>query len=222
MGGAFFDDASQLEHAQFADSHGNGPKLEGVHWGGVDLSDVDWKVLKKVDDEMMAHESTNRHVGTVKTKAEQTEHYRNAANAYRQLFVVLQSQGLNEEATRFAYQSQLMQRTVSWRERKGLRWLFSWILDLVAGYGYKPQRFFIATLAIVVFFGCIYFVLGLDTPTHLTIMGAFVSSLQSLLAPDFKDLFVSVQGSVAAVEGLFGIFIAAILIAVVTNRILNK
>jgi hypothetical protein len=47
-------------------------------------------------------------------------------------------------------------------------------------------------------------------------------SMQNLLAPDFKSLGASLQGTLGSLEGLFGLFIAAILIAVVTNRILNK
>jgi hypothetical protein len=47
-------------------------------------------------------------------------------------------------------------------------------------------------------------------------------SIQNLLAPDFKSLGTSLQGTFVSLEGLCGLFIAAILIAVVTNRILNK
>jgi hypothetical protein len=134
----------------------------------------------------------------------------------------LRSQGLNEEAARFTYRGQLIQREVLRREKNWLAWLYSWILDLVAGYGYKPLRFFIAAITILVFFGIIYFILGLLNPTHLTILNAFVTSVQYFLTPDFKNLFANVRGTFGAIEELFGIFIAAILIAIVTNRILNK
>lgn len=222
LGGAFFDGASQLDGIHLTNKQGEPPLLGGVHWGDADLTNIDWSQIKIIDDEIKARDSRSRHTGELKNKDKRLIHYHNAVRAYRQLATVLRSQGLNEEAARFTYQGQIIQREVLRREKNWLAWLYSWILDLVAGYGYKPLRFFIAAITILVFFGIIYFILGLLNPTHLTILNAFVTSVQYFLTPDFKNLFANVRGTFGAIEGLFGIFIAAILIAIVTNRILNK
>ena len=229
LGGALFNVASQLDgihlnnkYGELNNKYGEPPRLGGVQWDGTNLTYIDWSQIEIIDDEIKARESKDRDTGKLKSKDKRLKHYSNAAHAYRQLAIVLQSQGLNEEANRFTYHGKLMQRKVLWWEKNWLAWLFSWILNLVAGYGYKPLRFLIAAILISLFFGIIYFILGLLSPTHLTVVNAFVTSVQYLLTPDFKNLLANVQGTIGAIEGLFGIFIAAILIAIVTNRILNK
>src|SRR5207237_1256778 len=86
--------------------------------------------------------------------------YKLAARAYRQLSVVLRNQGLNEDANRFAYRAQLMQRKVYRYQRKYGRLLGSWFLALLSGYGYKPIRSFIAYLMVIFTFATAYFIIG--------------------------------------------------------------
>ena len=222
MGGAFFDDASQLEHAVFSNAREDCVILGSVHWNDVDLSGIDWSSVKILGDERIVYEDTRGNNGKTKDKIKLLSDLNDAVRAYRQLSVVLQSQGLTDEANRFAYRGQLLQKVVFWEKRHYAAYLFSWLLDLFAGYGYKSYRFIFATLAVLAIFWAIYFVLALLTAGHLTLMGALVLSVQNLLMPDFKSLGASLQDTFGAIEGLLGLFIAAILIAVVTNRILNK
>src|SRR6266567_1753303 len=65
------------------------------------------------------------------------EEYEAAVRANRQLAVALRAQGLDEEAARFAYRAQLLQRIVLRRQGKFGQYLFSLLLDLLAGYGYR-------------------------------------------------------------------------------------
>jgi hypothetical protein len=124
--------------------------------------------------------------------------YRIAVRANRQLSIVLQDQGLNEVAARFAYRAQVLQRRVFWfeivQQRKKLRqrvqalgaWLFSWFLFLLAGYGYKPLRSFLAYLFVIIAFATSYYLLGLHDvvgphhvfgPYHLAWYEAIVVSM---------------------------------------------
>jgi uncharacterized protein YjbI with pentapeptide repeats len=160
MGGAFFDDASQLDNVVLSNNKGECALMGGVHWNDVDLSGIDWSQVTILDDELKAYESYRRGDGTLKDKAKQYKHLRNALRAYRQLTAVLQSQGLNEEAARFAYRGQQVQRRLLWREKKILAWLFSCTLDLFAGYGYKPSRFFLLAISAYVIFVFVYFFLS--------------------------------------------------------------
>lgn len=98
----------------------------------------------------------------------------------------------------------------------------SQVLDGFAGYGYKPYRFFFAAFIILVIFWAIYSFLALITGEHLTILNALGLSLQNLFVPNLTPFGRSPQETAGAIEGLFGLFIAAIVIAIVTNQILNK
>jgi hypothetical protein len=42
----------------------------------------------------------------------------------------------------------------------------------------------------------------------MTFPAALIKSMQNLLAPDFKDLGASLQGTLGSLEGLVGLFIA--------------
>jgi len=194
----------------------------GVHWNDVDLSGIDWSQVTILGDEHKAYERYRESDGMRKDKAKQNKDIRDAVRAYRQLTAVLQLQGLNEEAARFAYRGQQVQRGLLRREKHIPAWLFSYALDLFAGYGYRPFRFFLAAIYACVFFGLIYYPLSFWKGPRMTFPAALIMSMQNLLAPDFKSLGTSLQGTLGSLEGLFGLFIAAILIAVVTNRILNK
>jgi hypothetical protein len=72
----------------------------------------------------------------------------------------LQAQGLNEEAARFAYQAQILQRAVSRLQKKFGQYLFSLFLDLLAGYGYRPGRSVLWYLIIIFGFALTYHFLG--------------------------------------------------------------
>src|SRR5258708_7965379 len=88
------------------------------------------------------------------------EEYEAAVRANRQLAVVLQEQGLNEEAARFTYHAQMLQQKVFWMQRAFGKWLFSALLALLAGYGYRPSCSFLAYLLVISGFATAYYFLG--------------------------------------------------------------
>ena len=221
MGGAFFSDASQLDQAVVSDDQGNCALLGGVHWNGVDLSGIDWSTVKKLGDEHRAFERTRRSDGAPKDRGKRLKDMSDAVRAYRQLAGALQSQGLSDDANRFAYHGQVIQKMTLLRKRQYGAYLVSWLLDLFAGYGYKPYRFFFSAIAVLVAFWAINVFIG-GRLTILAILNALILSAQNLLSPDFRALGSNLLATVGAIEGLFGLFIAAVLIAIVTNRILNK
>jgi uncharacterized protein YjbI with pentapeptide repeats len=193
MGGVFFDHASQLDHVVLSNNQGECALVGGVHWNEVDLSGIDWSQVTILGDEHKAYEQYRRSDGTRKDKAKQYKDLRSAVRAYRQLAAVLQSQGLNEEAARFAYRGQQIQRRLLRREKNIPAWLFSHTLDLFAGYGYKPFRFFLAAIYPCVFFGLVYYALSFWKGPRMTFPAALIMSLQNLLTPDFKSLGASLQ-----------------------------
>jgi hypothetical protein len=58
-------------------------------------------------------------------------------------------------------------------------WLFSWFLFLLAGYGYKPGRSFLAYLLVISGFATAYYFLGHTVGPTLSPLGAFVFSMTS-------------------------------------------
>jgi hypothetical protein len=206
-----------------------------VHWAGVgvvDLTHLPWHRARALgvswevevhDDRARAHETRVR--------------------TYRQLAVQLRAQGMSEVADRFLYRAQVGQRGVllrrvlaDWRSPWRIpgdfvRWLFSWFLDLLAGYGYRPGRTVFWYL--VTIFG---FMWGYLQVTH----GAPLFGLHELPATQplqwYEALVLSVasfhgrgffpQGStlggpvtiLAALEAVIGLLLEITLIATLTQR----
>src|SRR5207253_5805196 len=97
--------------------------------GNVNLAAVQWSQVDMLGDEYEARQST--HHGERKNSETRLEEYEAAVRADRQLAVALRAQGLDEEAARFAYRAQLLQRIVLRRQGKFGQYLFSLLLDLL-------------------------------------------------------------------------------------------
>ena len=200
-----------------------GPQLADVHWDDINLFLADWPIPKKLGDENKA--SYRRRIdGKKKDKNTRLEEYRVAARAYRQLAVALQTQGLNEDAARFAHRAQRLQRIVLRRRHKFVSYLFSGFLDLIAGYGYRPGRAVTWYLLVIVGFAAAYSVFG-----HLPFFpDALVFSLMSFHGRGF---FPSLSGEtslhnqiveIAAAEAVVGLLIEISFIATFTQRFFGK
>ena len=153
------------------------------------------------------------------------EEYERAVRANRQLATALQAQGLNEDAARFAYRAQKLQRVVLRRQRKFGHYLFFLFLDTIAGYGYRPSRSVLWCLAIIIGFALVYYSFG-----HLSLWppDAFVYSLTSFHGRGF---FPGLEGKhslhdplimLAAFEAVVGLFIEISFIATFTQRFFGR
>jgi len=152
------------------------------------------------------------------------EEYEVAVRANRQLAVALRAQGLDEEAARFAYRAQLLQRIVLRRQGKFAAYLFSQLLDLLAGYGYRPGRSVIAYLVVIFCFMGLY-LLNAHGATHLRWDEALVLSVSSFHGRGFFLQNVTLGDAfarLAAVEAVLGLLIEIIFIATFTQRFLGK
>src|SRR5713101_3847351 len=144
-----------LRNVILGDQQRIGPRLADLQWGETNLAVVDWSQVAALGDEHQARQKKTPG-GKKKGQAERVSEYQAAVRANRQLAVALQAQGLHEEAARFAYRAQRLQRIVLRRQRKVVAYLFSGVLDLLAGYGYRPGRSVIAYLVIIVGFMGLY------------------------------------------------------------------
>lgn len=175
--------------------------------------------------------------------------YQAAARAYRQLANAMREQGMNEEAIPFAYRAQLVQREVLWRyirwgqlapsqtgplpersyqllhnlwrkTRSFEAYIFSWFLDILAGYGYKPGRSLSIYLLMIAVFTICYLMLG-----HLAFREALIFSVTAFHGRGFFPGPFALSDPVtamAAIEAVVGLFIEISFIATFTQRFFGR
>ncbi|HEV2582961.1 MAG TPA: pentapeptide repeat-containing protein, partial [Ktedonobacteraceae bacterium] len=218
--GAVLDTVTKLEGVTFGNKEQGFALLAGLHWGDADLSEIDWTHIRYVGDEKEANRLRNP-TGELKDSITTLNEYRKAVIANRRLAVALQSQGLNEDAARFRYRAQKLQQIVFRRQKNFGQSLFSLFLDLLAGYGYKPGRSFLAYILVISIFSAVYHLLG----THLAWNEAIVISMTAFHGRGFfPDQFHpgDPQALVAAIEAFVGLLIEVTFIATLTQRLFGK
>jgi hypothetical protein len=116
--------------------------------------------------------------------------------------------------------AQKLQRVVFRRQRKFGQYLFSGLLDLLAGYGYRPGRSVFWYFVIIFVFALAYFAFG-----HLPLLpDAFVFSLTSFHGRGFfpglgnETSLHNPLVVLAAIEAVIGLFIEISFIATFTKR----
>jgi len=199
-----------------------GPSIADAQWGNVNLAVVPWSQVDMLGDEYEARQATRK--GKRKSSVIRLEEYEVAVRANRQLAVALRSQGLDEEAARFAYRAQLLQRIVLRRQGKFAAYLFSLLLDLLAGYGYRPGRSLMAYLVVIFVFMGLY-LLNAHGATHLRWDEALVLSVSSFHGRGFFLQNVTLGDAfarLAALEAVLGLLIEVSFIATFTQRFFGK
>jgi uncharacterized protein YjbI with pentapeptide repeats len=221
---AFFDSASHFSEIIFMSKEFGSVSLADVHWSDMNLSAVNWAQVKTLGDEYEAHQS-KKWDGRVKTKEQWPHSYQIAVRANRQLAIALQSQGLNEEAVRFAYRAQELERVVLRLQRNFGQYLFLVFLDLLTGYGYKPERSFVAYLIVITAFATAYFIIGHMVGPALSPLGSFVFSMTSFHGRGFFPGGIGLDDPLtvlAALEAFVGLLIEVTFIATLTQRLFGK
>lgn len=221
-----------LADAELGDEQQVGPYLADAHLENANLAVLGWSQITILADEHEAQQKQRD--GKVKATTTRLEEYRVAVRANRQLAIALQTQGLNEEASRFVYRAQCLERRVFWfqmlqseaalnhRMQSGGAWLFSWLLDLIAGYGYRPQRCLVLYVLALIGFTLAHYIVGVVAGPHLTLLNALAVSVQSLHGRIFSFQAGDPQTLLNTIEAFVGLFIEAIVVAVITQRILGK
>ena len=245
---AFFDGASNLEGITLSDEKFGTAILADVSWDNANLAVVDWTRVTHLGDEHKARQLKTGQ-GIVKDRAKQLEDFRAAVRATRQLANAMRAQSMNEEAVPFAYRAQALQRKVLWRQvlwgeaetppqrtpsrearqqiqdiwrrfRKLVALLFSFFLDAIAGYGYRPGRTAFIYLVVLAAFAICY-----DTIGHLPPLEALIFSVTSFHGRGFlpgQFALSSPVTALAAAEAVIGLFIEISFIATFTQRFFGR
>ena len=208
-----------------------------MRWQGVNLAVVkEWPVDMVLGDEEEAWKLARKPLPPTKTREERRdaleerrdevrEAFRAAARANRQLAAAMRDQGMNDEADHFAYRAQVMQRELYRRQGRTFRAGFSRFLDLIAGYGYKPERSVAAYVLVILTFAAAYFTLGHIVGPVLSPYGAAVFSMTSFHGRGFFPGGISIEDPItglSALEALCGLIIEVSLIATFTQRFFGK
>ncbi len=137
--GAFFDQATNLKDIFLGTEENGYVLLADISWGGVNLAVVNWHGMKLLGDEFMA--AQKKRADLLHDRQEMLLEYQSAIRANRKLAIVLQNQGLNEDASRFAYSAQVLRRKLLQLQvfqpppplRENLRDVLAWKLQAKSG-----------------------------------------------------------------------------------------
>jgi uncharacterized protein YjbI with pentapeptide repeats len=206
------------------DQQGVGPRFLDAYMDGTNLAILRWSQVHMLGEEYEARQSEKS--DSAENSALRLKLYEEAVRANRQLALVLQGQGLNEDAARFSYRAQILQRKVLWLQgpQKFGAYLFSLILALLTGYGYRMWRIMLAYALVNIVFATLYFILGLTTPPHLTWLDALLVSVTAFHGRVFSAGFLigSPQATITACEAVTGLLFEAIFVAMLTQRFFSR
>jgi uncharacterized protein YjbI with pentapeptide repeats len=234
LAGAGFSEAqlvgADLRFAQLdRDTHLNDANLRGIsvdliELGNANLTVVSWDGTVPLGDETRARAATDDD-GRRKSQYWHIEHHKAAVRANRLLATALRAQGLNEESDTFAYRAQLMQRGLRFQQRQFGRWLVSWGLAALSGYGYRLWRIFAVYGAVLAIFALIFWALGVHSfaaePGWQALWDSFLVSLSAIHGrATFETLGAWTPAAwVAAIESVVGIVIEGVFVAMLIQRL---
>jgi hypothetical protein len=241
---AYFDSDTDLRDTKLGDREKGSVALADTRYGTVNLSVVDWASLGALGDERVAwhklkewrrKQSALITIGA--TNSQIINAYEAAVRANRQLATVLRSQGLSEAADLYAYRARVLHRQLVWQRalwrdsypprhlRDRLRdmgdWIWSWVLSILAGYGYRPLRSLIAYVIIILAFTGAYLLNAQFAAPHLTWDEALVLSISAFHGRGFFTSGISLGDTLArlaAGEAIIGLLIEITFIATFTQR----
>jgi hypothetical protein len=194
--------------------------LADLVWNGVPATRLNWQDIATLGDEYRARQTLDDD-GKPKERATRLRHLQHAVLANRQVATLLRGQGQSEHADRYAYRAQVLQRRLLIWQRHFGRAFGSWLLDLVAGYGYKPLRSLIAYVVIICLFASAYLLNAQFAAPHLSWDEALVLSISSFHGRGFFTSGISLGDTLArlaAGEAIIGLLIEITFIATFTQR----
>src|SRR5262249_49348518 len=157
-----------------------------------------------------------------KSRAMRLDEFDVALRAYRQLATELRSRGLVTVGDWFGYRARVVQRQVLRRRGQLFAYSGNVLLDLLAGYGYKPLRSLLTYVCVIIGFAAIYYLLRNSVHPILSPLDSLIFSITSFHGRGFSPgESVSLHNPltiVAAGEAIFGLLIEITFIATFTQR----
>lgn len=239
--GVFFDAATSMWNAslwnpQHRDDHKRQvvARFADARWSGANVAVLDWNAIQMLGDEYDAHgfaqSGKDRLTRLSKeqksvSQRKKLDDYLAAVRTYRQVAAALQAQGSNEDAGKFSYRAQFLQRQVLRRQGRSGQYIFSVLLDSLAGYGYRPIRSLVAYGLIILGFMGLYLLNSHFVAPHLSWDEAIVLSISSFHGRGFFTQEIKLGDTyarLAASEAVIGLIIEISFIATFTQRFFGK
>jgi len=227
QGARFYEahlDGAHLDRLVLADEHQVGPQLADTRWGDANLAVVNWSQMRILGEEDIARRKESE--GKSKDRATRLKEFEDAERANSQLAGALGAQGLNADAARFVYQSRILHRKLLALQggSKFGPYLFSLLLALLTGYGYRMWRIIIAYVLLVSLFAGLYYGFGQGHPHHMSWLEALIFSITAFHGRVFSSPFLpgSQQSIVTACEAIVGFTFEGIFIAMLTQRFFGR
>lgn len=224
---------ASFDRAALPGAHLNGVLFDQVVLGHINLAVVDWRTVRILGDERIARTVRNAS-GKRKNRRTRIDECEAAVRANHQLAAELRSQGLNEYADMFAYHAQVLQRRLLRYQRHYVIAFSSWLLDIIAGYGYLPSRSLITYFVVNALFASVYlfvshFVTEPAGGISLGVPEAIIFSVTSFhgrgFSPGPGGEHVALSNPivmVSAVEAGVGLLLEITFFATVTQRFLSR
>ncbi|MFP6797573.1 MAG: ion channel [Pseudomonas sp.] len=148
--------------------------LLGVQLDGARLDNVIWDRRLRQERQGSAHQRLGDNDAARRCFEEAEETYRN-------LRLHLEKAGLFEQAGIFFHREMVMRRRQL--PRYSGRRALSWLVDLLSGYGEKPLNVVLFSIALIVFCGLLYFLVGVQhagQPLGLALERGWLANLDDL------------------------------------------
>jgi hypothetical protein len=220
---ALLDRETSIAGVQLVDERGVSPRFADVRWGDADIDRTNWTIVKVLGDNVIDHQFF---AGTAGNERERRLRLlTDAVRANRQIATLLRGRGLTDEADRFAYQAQVLQRRLNFKVRRYGRWLFSELLSVLSGYGYRLGNIFRAYVVVVAFFALAYvfspFLSTGHVPSGQDVLNAVQISLNAIHGRVFFAQFSldTLQSWLATAESICGIVIEGVFVAMLIQRL---
>jgi hypothetical protein len=182
--------------------------LGNVKWNDADLTGINWRYVRRLGDEKTA-------------RFRDLDSLRSVVKTYHTLAELLRMQGLSEAADYFSYREKVRQRLVLLRQSDIYAATGSLLLDLLAGYGFKPMRTLAWYVGIVFGYAAAYSSLGTVNGHSFNAIEALVFSVTSFHGRGFFPGMLPLDNVVivlAATEAVIGLLIEIVFIATFTQR----
>jgi uncharacterized protein YjbI with pentapeptide repeats len=216
---------------QLNGAHVAGVSLDQIVLDNTNLTVVSWEGVAPLGDEKRARSAKqdgpllSLEVGRfLSDHGRRIVNYEAAVRANRLLATALRAQGLAEDADVFAYRAQIMQRGLRFRRRQFGRWLVSWGLAALSGYGYRMGNIFRAYALVVLAFAAAFLLpifLAGGIPTIQNAADALQISLNAIHGRVFFAQFHldTLQSWLATAESVVGIVIEGVFVAMLIQRL---
>jgi hypothetical protein len=221
--GAEFNSRTHLKAVKLS----NTTRLGDIKWSSASLTQIDWHGINQLGDETLV--TVRKRTKDLSRRSHRmliAQAYSDVARAYHVLVLTLEDQGYANVASRFRVREYTMERRALFTRHRYHVWLYYLMLDVVCGYGERPQNAFGVYLAILTAFAGLYYLLTNSGISHFPALSLWDAVVLSTIS--FHGRAFTLPGiadpvtRASALEALIGFFLEAVFVATIIRRMFNR